>query len=53
MKDSVFEGFGGGPTPWAAGGEVAVEPGRVSSQVAFAGPHLVDASSQKLCEAHE
>ena len=30
MKDGVIEGFRGGPAPRTEGGEIAVEPGRVS-----------------------
>ena len=49
----MFEGFGSGPAPWAEGGEVTIEPGGVSGQVAFSRPYLVDASSYELRKAHE
>ena len=53
VEDGVFEGLGGKPAPRTEGGEIAIEPGRVSGQVAFAGPHLVDSTRQELGETHE
>ena len=29
VEDGVFEGLGGGTTPWTDGGEVTIEPGGV------------------------
>ena len=48
VKDSMFEGFGGGPASRTAGREVTIEPGEVGGQVTLTGPHLMDASSQEL-----
>ena len=53
VKDSIFEGFGRGPASRTAGREVTIEPGEVGGQVTLTGPHLMDASSQELCKAHE
>ena len=41
----MFEGFGGGRTPWTEGGEFVVEPGGVGGQVAFTRPDLMYAAS--------
>ena len=49
----MLKGLGGSPTPWAEGWVVAVEPGRVSGQVAFPRSHLMDPASQEFGETHE
>ena len=53
MEDSVLKGLGESPTPGAEGWEVAVEPGRVSGQVAFSRSHLVNPACQEFGKTHE
>ena len=53
MEDGVFEGLGESPAPRTERGEIAVEPGGVSGQIALTGPHLVDAASKELGETHK
>jgi len=48
----VFEGLGGLVTA-GAGGWAVVVPGRVGAEVAFARPHLVEATCVEFGEAHE
>ena len=49
----MAERFGLVPTKGALRGDVSIEPGGLSSPVAFLGSHLIDVASHKLCHAHE
>ena len=49
----MFEGLWGGAAPRTEGREFAIEPGGVGCEIALTGPHLMDAASKKLGEAHE
>ena len=41
----MFEALGGGAAPRTEGGEFAIEPGGMRSEIALTGPHLMDAAS--------
>ena len=49
----MFEGLRGGAAHRTEGGEFAVEPGGVGSEVALTRSHLMDAARKELGEAHE
>jgi len=49
----MLKGFGRGVAPRAERGSVPIEPGRVGCEVAFARPHLMEATGHELREAHK
>lgn len=53
MKDSVFEGFGGEPTPRTERGELLVEPSGVGGEVASSGSYLMDTQGYEVAETDE
>ena len=53
VEDGVLKGLSRSAAPRADGGSVAIVPGRMGCQVAFARPHLVEAAGKELREAHE
>ena len=53
VEDGVLNGLGGKPAPRTEGGEISVEPGRVSGQVALARSHLMNPARQELGKPHE
>jgi len=49
----MLKGFSRGAAPGAERGSVPIKPGRVGCEVAFARPHLMEATGHQLGEAHE
>jgi len=52
VEDGVLERLGGALTTGAGGGDVIVR-GRVTAEVAFPRPHLVEATRGELVQPHE
>ena len=53
MKDGVLESLVIGAASWARGIRVFGPPRGVGGKIAFVGAHLVEASCNKLLQAHE
>jgi len=53
VEDGMLKGFSRGAAPGAERGSVPIKPGRVGCEVAFARPHLMEATGYELGEAHE
>ena len=49
----MLEGLGRGPASWTERGEVAVAPGVVGGEVAFARSHLMNAACEELRKSHK
>jgi len=53
VEDGMLKGFSRGAAPGAERGSVPIKPGRMGCEVAFARPHLMEATGHELGEAHE